>query len=876
MFGFICKNKGTISVFLTLILLPTFIFGGVIVDGSRILGAKNIISGAGDLAMNGALSNYNEELKKTYGLLGMADTPEKVEDIMKDFFSVSLNAAGVSKEDFSKALIYLELTDDFSAVGVPKSEIYQTEVMRQEILEYMKYRAPVILGQGIMEKLDVIKNAQKEKDAANGQVEFESSMDGTQELLDKIKFYTDELERLYKLVYDADGQNRMLALNEEAYEKICWMTVANKRIEELQGGMESKSGDKKSLMQDMCNAADDLTGTTEMTPDKAAAVIEMLKIKNGVGSNPDSITLGLSMQSEEYKEAKALVEDYESACTTMEMAADMISQELETAIKGQYNTLNAQRQYIEMGKEYCEKLVGEDGSSGLLKKLEKEFSKLQTKYDNWKGSVEKLDEDSESKKGYEKNLKDTDAFFSEDNGIEECRQKINQSRIFYTELLEQLDMATFTGKRLDEEIASSADFGQEPPYSGVSSAAQIRSNGTAFKNSYVSVTINLSVKNVDISSDKLVTLLKEKYCKKNANADEKQAEEASNAGDAKLADSLKNLKTLFLSDDVVEKMPETEEIPSVWLNAAKTEQEESKTPNIGSGLNDKKGREEVSGSGSDGMDTGGLDLNILGVLSKGGASLVKPLFITEYAMGMFSYYTCNRDTDGKEIDPDETLTGESLKDNALYRAEVEYILWGDTDVRDNISKTKALIYAINLIFNICFVFTNTEIRGQATKTAALFPVPPVAQTAIKCALQVAAATVESVKNLMDLCEGKEVALVKTASDWETWIPTFSSQGKLGSSGSGKASIKFTYRDYMWIFVCINMYTTQDDKLARMADCIELNLDDGSLKDMFTMVQVETKVNIDTFFINRLNGAGYDVQKVDKDTFQIPYVGIAGY
>ena len=56
------KNKGAISVFLTLILLPTFIFGGVIIDGSRILGAKNIISGAGDLAMNGALSNYHEEL----------------------------------------------------------------------------------------------------------------------------------------------------------------------------------------------------------------------------------------------------------------------------------------------------------------------------------------------------------------------------------------------------------------------------------------------------------------------------------------------------------------------------------------------------------------------------------------------------------------------------------------------------------------------------------------------------------------------------------------------------------------------------------------------------------------------------------------------
>ena len=96
MVNFCRKHEGTIAVFLTLILIPTFIFSGVMVDGSRILASKNMVSGAGDLAMNAALSNYHEQLNEVYGLLAMADTAEEIESIMQDCFEMSLNASGVS------------------------------------------------------------------------------------------------------------------------------------------------------------------------------------------------------------------------------------------------------------------------------------------------------------------------------------------------------------------------------------------------------------------------------------------------------------------------------------------------------------------------------------------------------------------------------------------------------------------------------------------------------------------------------------------------------------------------------------------------------------------------------------------------------------
>ena len=44
---FFCgKNRGAISVFLTLILVPVLIFSGIIVDISRLYAAKTVISGA--------------------------------------------------------------------------------------------------------------------------------------------------------------------------------------------------------------------------------------------------------------------------------------------------------------------------------------------------------------------------------------------------------------------------------------------------------------------------------------------------------------------------------------------------------------------------------------------------------------------------------------------------------------------------------------------------------------------------------------------------------------------------------------------------------------------------------------------------------------
>ncbi|MDE6202865.1 MAG: hypothetical protein K2G19_05245, partial [Lachnospiraceae bacterium] len=74
---------------------------------------------------------------------------------------------------------------------------------------------------------------------------------------------------------------------------------------------------------------------------------------------------------------------------------------------------------------------------------------------------------------------------------------------------------------------------------------------------------------------------------------------------------------------------------------------------------------------------------------------------------------------------------------------------------------------------------------------------------------------------------------------------------------------------------------QTKLLGRTADCIELNLTEkktnnsNTLKNMYTMVSVDAVVSIDTFFLQKLGGEGYDVS-YSEDAFKVKYHGIQGY
>ena len=80
MIDFFEKTKGSISLFLALIMLPMMTVAGLIVDGARISAAKASLSGAGDLAMNAALSEYDQILYDVYGIFAVSENMEELQN----------------------------------------------------------------------------------------------------------------------------------------------------------------------------------------------------------------------------------------------------------------------------------------------------------------------------------------------------------------------------------------------------------------------------------------------------------------------------------------------------------------------------------------------------------------------------------------------------------------------------------------------------------------------------------------------------------------------------------------------------------------------------------------------------------------------------
>lgn len=200
MMRFFQKTKGAISIFLVLIMLPMFTCAGLIVDGARISAARTAVSGAGDLAMNAALSEYDQIVKDVYGLFAMSEDMDELEENVSRYFSNTINNAGIlegsdsytrsfinsigsmfSTDEISFDNIVDTEVESFELEGVPDSALGNPTVLERQIVEYMKYRGPISLGSGLLIKLGCIGETSKQTKALEAKVDYEKKLDTVQD-----------------------------------------------------------------------------------------------------------------------------------------------------------------------------------------------------------------------------------------------------------------------------------------------------------------------------------------------------------------------------------------------------------------------------------------------------------------------------------------------------------------------------------------------------------------------------------------------------------------------------------------------------------------------------------------------------------------------
>lgn len=160
-------TTGSITIFLTLILVPCVVFISLFIDLARFEYISYKLQASSDLALNAGLTNYNSTLKEMYGLFGVSEV-EETEELISEYFLSNLNVNyGLEASDnFDFYQIKLPESDSQSIGSVVNNtNLRNPDVLKHQIVEYMKYLGPYEIGTEIFNQIDRIKNLENDNSA---------------------------------------------------------------------------------------------------------------------------------------------------------------------------------------------------------------------------------------------------------------------------------------------------------------------------------------------------------------------------------------------------------------------------------------------------------------------------------------------------------------------------------------------------------------------------------------------------------------------------------------------------------------------------------------------------------------------------------------
>ena len=81
------KTKGSIAIFLILVLMPIYTCAYLAIDSARYSAAKAKIGGALELTSNAALADYDKTFKELYGIFVMSKSEKELTSNLVSFYS---------------------------------------------------------------------------------------------------------------------------------------------------------------------------------------------------------------------------------------------------------------------------------------------------------------------------------------------------------------------------------------------------------------------------------------------------------------------------------------------------------------------------------------------------------------------------------------------------------------------------------------------------------------------------------------------------------------------------------------------------------------------------------------------------------------------
>lgn len=880
---FLKRGKGSISVFVTVIMVPVIFFIGFLVDLTRIKFCGNQAVMAADNYGEAILTDYDNLLKELYGLFALTQNEEgkealdRLDSYVKEYYMTSFqpNENRISfghLQDFTGTrpyegwMPYQNAVVAFEAAPVEGATLNDPKIFNTQIGDFMKFRIIQTVGddmEGIVQAIESVQDMESNIEAVEKRDEI---TDKAAKVLEAAQDYYVQLEALWQYPDYIQTINSTYAAGMQSIEKLLkekysyYKAYMDEDSEAIEAALEHRKEIEEAEESEGNPESGDGSGT-EGQP--------------GTGAESEGEAPAVEPLTEEEERLCKIDDEYEEhldhSPDSLQAAFDLA----ESALTAQIERKDVLTTSYGSGavvadhngnKDVTVNFDNFDQKAADLKSAAVTLANRLEDLEELRGQLDDILQDEnvtkELKEGIEAEMAELDKLFGGGNGYysADSYKELADHIVSYSGQnsaykLQAEKMRQSIEDRGEECIDSYPELSKLPDYEEALDFQQLVYFGTGY------VTIHDSLQD----------------CFGNASADSKKKEAEKKQDDA--ADLL---------GDVGDALDQEGGI---------------------AGGRDIPSGGDFAGMGDSGA-AGGFDITgMIGSASKSfgsntladtGNRLLTKLYLVQYDFGMFTSRVTNiEDTEtsteenpgaaGENETVQLSLTGYPMAPNInyLYQSEIEYLLGGHNSSKENLNEARNKILAFRVVMNYASTYTvkpiNSAIESVSSAFAAVPTVGPILKIAVAAALRLAVAGIETYGDWVLLTKGEAVCVLKkepgdlsvTALPGKFAEGLNSLLGNIDTKGSKSGQFELDYEQYCMIMMLF--LTRSEDLSQRSADLITLNVNtvkqqtgsDGELsslefkmEDTVTAVDVTCAVQLDMVVMPK----GFAKSTVDDGTY----------
>lgn len=172
------NSRGTISIFLALILLPVYSFAILTMDIVRLVISNNHLNQANEIACYSIESSFNDKLHEKYGIFGI--------DSDKDNLNQYVNY--ILKENIEKdtSNVYQAMLEEANFEVDNNDLLLSNQNLEKQILEHMKLMGPYEMANGVINLINVVMSSKKYTEVLNNKLDYEEEYSKSLKNLDNL------------------------------------------------------------------------------------------------------------------------------------------------------------------------------------------------------------------------------------------------------------------------------------------------------------------------------------------------------------------------------------------------------------------------------------------------------------------------------------------------------------------------------------------------------------------------------------------------------------------------------------------------------------------------------------------------------------------